>query len=658
MATIIGLGVYIYPYAHNDFLDTSMAVTSDTLAGTSGYAAENGVYTPQEEGAYLELANSVTQVTTLEIYLNGALAEDQTATITYQSPDDSEQWISEQFMLEAGNDAFEIPMEKIQTGSILVGTDGPISLNQFVICGILIREDLTKTIVVYMLFLMVLIVLIVFFVRSKDGHQAWSYFFNFIRHFPTEVHRLYSKVNGEVYQFGRNHKLRIEYFFVIFGLIMGLFLSIAIPVGQTPDEGAHMMQIAGETQIGGLYEEYSDYLDVIEAGKMMTHQEIAQDKSLYKDSIKVRFDWSRLSFHFHPSISILRHLPASIGIAISVLLRLPIMLGLQLAELFSLLFFLLCGYKALRLMPVKKELLCFIMLLPMTLQQCASINYDSVLIPMSFLLTAYLFHCKYVAERVSWKQMIAIAGMSFVILIIKAPYVLIAGLVILIPASKITLPVGGKVDLFQILRKFWYLFAVAFVALFVAGCYVCRNVLYFQIIQSAFLRFPRYCTVIWNTTVDKLKIYEISFAGDFGWLDTVVENSFIVFVLIMLFVLSQTRTPYTKKRSTFCVGNRIIFGLLFVGLYILLHTIMLSWSYQLVNLPMDVDLSTLADYLYQITVIEGIQGRYFIPFVLFMVLPFDGILPTKPENMTMIQLMYYVSSIACVTSTVYTRYWH
>lgn len=95
------------------------------------------------------------------------------------------------------------------------------------------------------------------------------------------------------------------------------------------------------------------------------------------------------------SLKCVKHLPATIGIMLGIILRLPTYWVMQLGEIFALIFYIGVCSKALLLMPVKKEIFEIIMLFPMSIQQAASINYDAVLLPLCFLLIAYILHIKF-----------------------------------------------------------------------------------------------------------------------------------------------------------------------------------------------------------------------------------------------------------------------
>ena len=95
------------------------------------------------------------------------------------------------------------------------------------------------------------------------------------------------------------------------------------------------------------------------------------------------------------NVAVIKHLPATIGIYIGIIFGLPAFWVLQLGELFALLFYSYICYKALQIMPIKKNMMAWFMIFPMALQQAASINYDAVLIPLCYLFISYMLYLKY-----------------------------------------------------------------------------------------------------------------------------------------------------------------------------------------------------------------------------------------------------------------------
>ena len=89
-----------------------------------------------------------------------------------------------------------------------------------------------------------------------------------------------------------------------------------------------------------------------------------------------------------------------------------------------------------------EKVLFTISILPMTLQQVCSYNYDSVLFTASFFLLAYLLYLVYEKEKINKLDIVLVTLSSIIIATIKFVYLPILGLGLLIPREKFTLKHG------------------------------------------------------------------------------------------------------------------------------------------------------------------------------------------------------------------------
>ncbi len=101
-------------------------------------------------------------------------------------------------------------------------------------------------------------------------------------------------------------------------------------------------------------------------------------------------------------ISVIKHLPATLGIILGILLGMPAYWVMQFGEIFLLIFYVYICYLSLKLMPIKKEVMALLMLFPMAIQQASSINYDAVLLPMCYLFIAYIFYLKFEKKKLQF----------------------------------------------------------------------------------------------------------------------------------------------------------------------------------------------------------------------------------------------------------------
>ena len=87
-------------------------------------------------------------------------------------------------------------------------------------------------------------------------------------------------------------------------------------------------------------------------------------------------------------------------------------------------------------MPFSKELLLLIALMPMSLQQAASLSQDSFTNAIAFLFVAYCFKIAYNIEKCSVKDKIILFGLAVIISLCKIVYLPLILLYFLIPHDR------------------------------------------------------------------------------------------------------------------------------------------------------------------------------------------------------------------------------
>lgn len=453
-----------------------------------------------------------------------------------------------------------------------------------------------------------------------------------------------------------NDNVTVERYFVFIAAILGSIMMFIIPAFQTPDEHAHFNYMQSELGLEGYVENaIESYHTPIKASEISTHEECKQNLKTYIEYSKVRFD-SSLKRNFKPNIKIVRHLAANIGLTIGILLDFPIYWCLQLAELFALAFYIIVCRYAIKIMPFKKHLLAFIMLLPMSLQQAGSINYDSMLLPACFLFVSYVYYLAYVKKEVSWKSVAVLIIDLFIIVIIKFPYALLAVLVLIIPYEKIKLHVG-RVKLEEVIYKIRWFLIGGMTILGVCGIYVCRNSYYVKICLASMLNIPKFFCILINTLQYNWKFYAFSTVGGFGWLDSRVAFWFIALAGIMFVVLcaNMMEEKLVVKRKT-----KFVSVITFIMILVIIFLSMITWTLTLKSEDLNVGLQQWREYIDQIDVIEGVQGRYFVPILLLLGISgcqFNKKYKMKEKVVLRLVFFYYAIMIGEVLTVLLQRYW-
>lgn len=210
----------------------------------------------------------------------------------------------------------------------------------------------------------------------------------------------------------RSYTKKIEIFFIVSTLVLGIVYDFMIPVMSAPDESMHLNfayelseRMLGwdtqddwttkvfteeETQAGlfkdGIVHEYYNryffsllgHTDAIKTDEAAAHD--ASTVLVVTDS----------GYAYNTEVPKLCYLPSALGLSLGRVLGLGAVRTLLLGRLFNLAVFLILGYLAVECMPFKKELLVAITMLPMTIQEVNSFSCDSMILGLAFLYTAII----------------------------------------------------------------------------------------------------------------------------------------------------------------------------------------------------------------------------------------------------------------------------
>lgn len=455
----------------------------------------------------------------------------------------------------------------------------------------------------------------------------------------------------------RHRESCLLFLFVVVALVESLCFSRMLPLGQVPDEFTHYQLMEEEFGTTGYVDEMFAFVYYpSHCCDLPTHPEIKVDREALASVSEVRFTSAPGLGAFHPNLHVVRHLPAGLGFYIGAMLNLPILTCTYLAELGSLLFFVIMGYLTIRTTPIKKEIFAFCMLIPLTLQQCASINYDAIVIPCSFLLFAYILRLYYSEKKVGWGAIAVVLLLTAVIGLTKPPYVLIALAMLIIPFSRYQLKIGKKWDLAAFARKYWYATLALVIVVAALALYKMRNMYEIRTLISDILALPAFYRML-QDTYEALGFYHIhQMVGNFGWLDSQVSTGFIIAFFIMMTYLNATRTERVSRELNFPRRAWLLF--LSITIFFLIEVTLQAWCYKMGEWDILVPMEELKSYIPNLGIIQGVQGRYWIPFLPMILVALSGKIRRRHLlRYYAVQAAYYLITFLIVMDTLNVRYW-
>lgn len=313
------------------------------------------------------------------------------------------------------------------------------------------------------------------------------------------------------------------------------------------------------------------------------------------------------------------YLPAVAGIRIARALRLPLLWYVYLGRLATLAVWILLVWWALKLLPEGRWFIVVLALLPTTLSQAATIGIDGLIIGVSWLLIALVIAVMAKKPHVSRAQLIMLSSLAVLVSIVKQGYWLIALLPLVIPAEYF---------ISKRLSKTWKIFTVgtvlvlssAFIflseALISGAVLTPREGVYIN--GSSQLRYILNNPLLYASHIllqPFTKSFDTIFIGFVG----IVTNRLIylsVLVIVLLYIgLTLAYTQAEVLPELHIYRRRLILSSLFivVGTYLFISTALFLGFTQVGS-----------------NVVEGLAGRYFLPFVpLILFIPLTSTVRSK-----------------------------
>lgn len=412
-------------------------------------------------------------------------------------------------------------------------------------------------------------------------------------------------------------------------LFWGLIYTFVFIPFTAPDEYAHYAsayrlsnQIMFREAAGTAYDEKGRVMmredDIWELGTELTEEGYGE---VYGNFWKMDHSGRDVGYgHHYMEVAFHAYIPQAIGITVARLLGLGQILTIYLGRLCNLLFFALCGWLAVRLAPFGKMAFLGTSLLPMTLELVGSLSYDGFAIGLGMLFTAYVLHLIYEKDKVGPKQW-AILGLMLALLApCKMVYIPLAAMCFLISQEKF----GSR-------KKFMTAAAIVAACMVVGVLIVNLNKMTSYLGETedviewaggaagysfrVLLQSPLTAVkVIGYTLVTRMAGYIYGMiGGNLGWLEYEVDAVLILFLLAWTAltalavreehdsagtVTERAMNVDRVNSAVMPVPHRIVSLILCFGTVLATLLIMLlSWT------PLGSP------------VVEGVQGRYFLPIL-------------------------------------------
>jgi len=378
-------------------------------------------------------------------------------------------------------------------------------------------------------------------------------------------------------------------------------------------------------------------------GNVPFHPEEKQNIHEIFSLLKLPLDPAERSFAEFPNTALyspLPYIPQASGIALGRIFNFSPLVLVYLGRIFNLSVWILLVYLAIHTTPVSKWLFFLSALMPMSLFQAASLSADCVTNGVSFLLISLFLRYSFgETESIRVADILVLLLCSLFLPLCKQVYFPLLFLFLLIPATKF----GTK-------RNYWITFVLICL---MSGA---TSVLWSSLAKGIYVPFPgrpavpdqqirfiaadplHYFTVIARTFIHYGREYAEEFIGVLGCLDTKLPG-----ILIASYLTVLTLAAIADNREDIRIGSKE--KLLMVVVF-LLSAVLISTSLYLLWTEVGRN------------IIEGIQGRYFIPIApLLFLLFYNRKIHFYFRRFDLAILCHTLSVLTCTLGVLLKRYY-
>lgn len=295
---------------------------------------------------------------------------------------------------------------------------------------------------------------------------------------------------------------------------------------------------------------------------------------------------------------------STLGITLGRILHVGPVPLYYLGRLFNIIAFCVAAYFAMRLMPFGKMTIFAVSVLPITLQQTGSVSYDVIINALAFLLIGLVMHLAYGEERIRTVDLVLTCVLSALLTMCKTgAYFPICLLVLIIPMKR-----------FASRKMGWWFKGLS------VGSVALGGILYLVITAVCFPSEGASPYLRWTETpslpysigdlltdpIHTIQLFVRTFAyqkdfytetllGHLSWF-TIRMSPFLMIVFVIWALLTAVR-PQTEGQGL-KGGAKFWTGLMALGsMGIVMLGLTIGWT------PNDYE------------IIQGVQGRYFLPFI-------------------------------------------
>lgn len=408
---------------------------------------------------------------------------------------------------------------------------------------------------------------------------------------------------------------KTEKIFLVLGLLIGIFYVFALPPGRAPDEASHFYRIY-ELSNGHFVSDISEdgIIGTMEPSSIELLNDYAKNNVTYSDLIDnlgIRANEEEQSFVHTSAYSynIISYLPHTIGMLIGKMFNLPILVTAYISKIFNLVTCIFILYFCIKYIPILKKTVFFLAFLPITMQAMASLSPDGLTTVMSISLISFVLYTIYSKrKKLSAKQLTLLFIICLCLSMCKIAYAPLCLLLFAIPRERFGSP---KNKLITIMGFGLIISLILFSWLLIAPS-----------IQSAYdstaqtkliLSDPfKYLAILIHSISTNATLYLFGLlGGHLEWFDVNLSSVYILSAFAIFVLLCNKEIKNITTTKTLKTLSILIFTIITILTF---TTMFIQWT-------------KVGEII-----IDGVQGRYFLPIALLIPIWFIPTKQTAGEN--------------------------
>lgn len=386
----------------------------------------------------------------------------------------------------------------------------------------------------------------------------------------------------------RTNSMKAENLFLVLATVFIFSFMVAFPINRIPDEMNHA-RMTWEVLHKPTNESFKWMDEVpIDAGVR---------PSEYQQIFSQKLDMSKEPFHFGFNLKAISFIPQLIGMTLGSWISPSVGMIVYMGRIFNALAYIIGVYFLIRYFKYGKTALLFISLLPIMVQQAASLSYDVMNYLEIMIAIGFITNLVY-TKKFTNKNLAQIVVIAILLLATKPNNFLLLGLIPFVPfefegwLSFLNKPMRG---IKSFVARFKYLFyALAILLLVLLLQFLMRN-------QGGLLHYGRVLIntlFVQNINGDLNTILTIGMFGYFGNF-TIQLPLWLIFVDIVVLTL-----VFLSHRENFFSKDYTLISVIMFGLQVLATVTVMYLQWTPLVLGNGADISV------------GSQGRYFTPFLI------------------------------------------